>query len=80
MWMHKDPARMEKQRIRGRSKIELEKSSIRTLKNKEKLRGVKLKYYHKNKEKLMAKRKLTKERQHSNYMANYHTELKPKFI
>jgi hypothetical protein len=76
MWIHKHPERMEKQRQRMRTSIELEKSSIRTLKNKEHLREVKLKYYRNNKEKLMAKRKLTKERQHSNYMANYHTELK----
>lgn len=52
IWMHKHPERMEEQRIRGRSKIELEKSSMRTLKNKERLREVKRLYYQKNKNKL----------------------------
>jgi hypothetical protein len=75
------PDKAEEHRAFMRTPEQLKKSSIRGLKNKEHLRKVKLDYYHKHKDRLKEARikigKLTKERLHSNYMADYHVELKP---
>lgn len=75
---HPDVALAHK--ISMRSPEALKASSLRTIKNKEKLRIKKLEYYHKNKDRLLAKRKergvYTKERIHSNYLADYHVPLK----
>jgi hypothetical protein len=78
-WRKRHPDKVELIKIKMRTPEELEKSSIRCLKNKEHLRKVKLEYYHKNKDRLKeAKiaRGINKEKIHSNYLADHYVPLK----
>jgi hypothetical protein len=79
IWRRNNPQAIARTRAYARNPEQLAKSSIRTLRNKERLRKVKLEYYHKNKERLnlLRKNRLDKNKVHSNYIANYYIELKP---